>query len=90
VLAAVLAAVLALPVGLIDTAPSYGHGRSEERVGVALAGLARRPLVTTKVGLEPARDPSPLLGAAKAASRRLPAVVQQRLRGGGGERRGRR
>ncbi len=86
--AAVLAVVLALPVGLIDTAPSYGHGRSEERVGVALAGLAGRPLVTTKVGLEPVLDPSPLLRAAKAASRRLPAPVQQRLRGGGGERRG--
>jgi D-threo-aldose 1-dehydrogenase len=37
--------------GLIDTAPYYGHGRSEQRIGAALrAWQGRRPMVSTKVG----------------------------------------
>jgi aryl-alcohol dehydrogenase-like predicted oxidoreductase len=40
-------------VTLIDTAPVYGFGRSEEIVGQALAGgLRGRTLIATKVGLE--------------------------------------
>lgn len=41
-------------VDLIDTAPAYGFGRSEEIVGKALAegGLRSRVAVATKVGLE--------------------------------------
>ena len=35
----------------IDTAPSYGRGRSEEVVGRAIAGLAEPPLVFTKCGV---------------------------------------
>ena len=41
-------------VNLIDTAPAYGFGRSEEIVGRAIAygGLRSRVLIATKVGLE--------------------------------------
>jgi len=36
---------------LIDTAPYYGHGRSEQRIGLALRSWSGpRPLVSTKVG----------------------------------------
>ncbi len=41
-------------VNLIDTAPAYGFGRSEEIIGRALAdgGLRSRVVIATKVGLE--------------------------------------
>jgi aryl-alcohol dehydrogenase-like predicted oxidoreductase len=41
-------------INLIDTAPAYGFGRSEEIVGKALgdAGLRSRAVISTKVGLE--------------------------------------
>src|SRR5258707_3685346 len=41
-------------ITLIDTAPVYGFGRSEEIVGKALAGDVRREqaLIATKVGLD--------------------------------------
>ena len=41
-------------VNLIDTAPAYGFGRSEEIVGRAIAEgrLRSRVLIATKVGLE--------------------------------------
>jgi aryl-alcohol dehydrogenase-like predicted oxidoreductase len=41
-------------VTLIDTAPAYGFGRSEEIVGKALAegGRRNRVLIATKVGLD--------------------------------------
>jgi aryl-alcohol dehydrogenase-like predicted oxidoreductase len=41
-------------INLIDTAPVYGFGRSEEIVGKALAagGRRQRTLIATKVGLE--------------------------------------
>jgi aryl-alcohol dehydrogenase-like predicted oxidoreductase len=41
-------------INVIDTAPAYGFGRSEEIVGKALAegGLRSRVLIATKVGLE--------------------------------------
>lgn len=43
----------AMDVGInwIDTAPMYGHGRSEEVVGRALKGIKERPFVMTKCGL---------------------------------------
>ena len=50
---------LALGLNLIDTAPHYGSGKSERRVGVALQGVPRDSYVlATKVGrvLEPAGD----------------------------------
>jgi aryl-alcohol dehydrogenase-like predicted oxidoreductase len=40
-------------ITLIDTAPAYGFGRSEEIVGMALSGgLRSRAIIATKVGLE--------------------------------------
>src|SRR6202167_588196 len=41
-------------ITLIDTAPVYGFGKSEEIVGKALAsgGLRRRVSIATKVGLD--------------------------------------
>jgi aryl-alcohol dehydrogenase-like predicted oxidoreductase len=40
-------------ITLIDTAPVYGFGRSEEIVGTALSGgLRHRAVIATKVGLE--------------------------------------
>ena len=39
-------------VNLIDTAPVYGFGRSEEVVGQALAGRRERAVIATKAGLE--------------------------------------
>jgi aryl-alcohol dehydrogenase-like predicted oxidoreductase len=39
-------------VTLIDTAPAYGQGHSEEVVGRALAGRRDKVVVATKVGLE--------------------------------------
>ena len=40
-------------ITLIDTAPVYGFGRSEEIVGLALSGgLRERALIATKAGLE--------------------------------------
>ncbi len=40
----------------LDTAPYYGHGLSEQRIGHFLAGTGYRPAISTKVGrcLEPA------------------------------------
>src|SRR3979411_397408 len=42
-------------INLIDTAPAYGSGVSEETVGkaIAAAGLLARAVRATKVGLEP-------------------------------------
>src|ERR1039457_1017316 len=42
---------LELGVNWIDTAAAYGFGHSEEVVGRALVGLARRPYVFTKASL---------------------------------------
>src|SRR6202030_995507 len=41
-------------ITLIDTAPVYGFGRSEEIVGkaIALAGMRNRVVIATKVGLD--------------------------------------
>jgi aryl-alcohol dehydrogenase-like predicted oxidoreductase len=39
-------------VNLVDTAPVYGFGHSEEVVGKALAGRRGRAVIATKVGLE--------------------------------------
>jgi aryl-alcohol dehydrogenase-like predicted oxidoreductase len=47
-----LHAALDCGINLIDTAPAYGFGRSEEIVGKALAGRRDRALIATKAGLE--------------------------------------
>lgn len=41
---------LDLGINWVDTAPSYGLGRSEEIVGRAIQGLAERPFIATKCG----------------------------------------
>src|SRR5579862_7062550 len=53
-------------ITLIDTAPVYGFGRSEEIVGKALAegGRRKRVLIATKVGLD-WRDGKPFRNASK-------------------------
>jgi D-threo-aldose 1-dehydrogenase len=44
-------AALRAGVGYLDTAPFYGHGRSEQRIGEALRGWSGpRPMLSTKVG----------------------------------------
>ena len=51
-------------VRLFDTAPLYGHGLSERRIGAALRARPREDYVlATKVGrrLVPGRDPEPQL-----------------------------
>src|SRR5882757_2346039 len=54
-------------INLIDTAPVYGFGRSEEIVGKALAigGRRKSALIATKVGLDWA-DGKPFRNASKA------------------------
>src|SRR5471030_2069876 len=56
-------------INLIDTAPVYGFGRSEELVGKALAGgRSQRALIATKVGLD-WRDGKPFRNSAAARLR---------------------
>jgi aryl-alcohol dehydrogenase-like predicted oxidoreductase len=43
---------LDLGINLIDTAPAYSQGRSEEIVGRALEGRRDRAVIATKVALE--------------------------------------
>lgn len=45
-----LSRALALGISYLDTAPHYGFGLSEARIGHLLAELPARPLVSTKVG----------------------------------------
>jgi len=54
-------------INLIDTAPVYGFGRSEEIVGKALAvgGRRKRAFIATKVGLD-WKDGKPVRNACKA------------------------
>lgn len=53
---ATLSAASAAGLSYIDTAPYYGHGLSEMRVGDHVRASPKRPLISTKVGrrLEPA------------------------------------
>jgi aryl-alcohol dehydrogenase-like predicted oxidoreductase len=65
-------------VTLIDTAPVYGFGHSEEIVGKALArdGLRNRVALATKTGLE-WRDGQPLRNASR---KRIFAEIEESLR----------
>ena len=65
-------------VTLIDTAPVYGFGRSEEIVGKALAegGRRNRVLIATKVGLD-WKDGKPFRNASKT---RIRAEIEESLR----------
>jgi aryl-alcohol dehydrogenase-like predicted oxidoreductase len=67
-------------INLIDTAPVYGFGRSEEVVGKALAGGRRqRALIATKVGLD-WRDGKPFRNSSPARLRRELEDSLRRLR----------
>src|SRR6202050_1334243 len=65
-------------INLIDTAPVYGFGRSEEIVGKALAmdGRRKRALIATKTGLD-WKDGKPFRNARKA---RIVEEVEDSLR----------
>jgi D-threo-aldose 1-dehydrogenase len=56
---AALQAAAAGGVTFYDTAPYYGHGLSEARLGRFLASLSARPLLSTKVGRSLAHGESP-------------------------------
>lgn len=60
-----------------DTAPSYGAGRSEERLGAFLAGREGVEAITTKVGLAPKPGPAALRAVVK---RLLPSGLRERAR----------
>src|ERR1700729_3045456 len=49
---ATIRAALHQGINLIDTAPAYGSGVSEEIVGAALAGVRGQAVIATKTGLE--------------------------------------
>jgi aryl-alcohol dehydrogenase-like predicted oxidoreductase len=49
---ATIHAALAQGINLIDTAPAYGFGVSEEIVGAALDGVRTQAVIATKTGLE--------------------------------------
>jgi aryl-alcohol dehydrogenase-like predicted oxidoreductase len=49
---ATIHAALEQGITLIDTAPVYGFGVSEEIVGAALEGIRSRAVIATKTGLE--------------------------------------
>src|ERR1700728_4833302 len=49
---ATMRAALHQGINLIDTAPAYGFGVSEEIVGEALEGVRTQAVIATKVGLE--------------------------------------
>lgn len=49
--AAAVHAALAHGINLIDTAPVYGHGKSEEIVGMAIKGRRDQVVLATKCGL---------------------------------------
>ena len=69
---ATIRAALDHGINVIDTAPVYGFGRSEEIVGKAIAegGLRARVLIATKTGLEWNDGKVSATRAARASSRR--------------------
>jgi aryl-alcohol dehydrogenase-like predicted oxidoreductase len=73
---ATIRAALDQGINLIDTAPVYGFGVSEEIVGRALVGLRARTIIATKVGLE-WRDGKVYRNAARD---RIKAEIDQSLR----------
>lgn len=66
-------------INLIDTAPVYGFGHSEELVGKALAGLRERVALATKVALD-WDDSGPFRNASAARIRREIEDSLRRLR----------
>jgi aryl-alcohol dehydrogenase-like predicted oxidoreductase len=64
-------------ITLIDTAPAYGQGHSEEVVGRALEGRRDAAFIATKVGLEWDEQGTP---HRNASARRIQAEVEDSLR----------
>lgn len=56
-------------IGWIDTAPIYGHGRSEQVVGKALKQTSHKPIIATKCGL-----------IADSNSERIPCLKAESIR----------
>jgi aryl-alcohol dehydrogenase-like predicted oxidoreductase len=63
---ATIQAALDRGINIIDTAPAYGFGRSEEIVGRAIAGVRARPrvIIATKTGID-WRDGKPFRNASR-------------------------
>jgi aryl-alcohol dehydrogenase-like predicted oxidoreductase len=75
--AATIRRALDAGITLIDTAPAYGQGHSEEVVGRALDGCRERAIIATKVGLEWDEHGTP---HRNASARRIRAEVEDSLR----------
>src|SRR5262245_59513164 len=77
-----ICAALDRGITLIDTAPVYGQGRSEEIVGKALQRSGRRDavVVATKVGLAWDRDGQPVRDASPSRIRKELTDSLRRLR----------
>ncbi len=75
-----VARAVELGVNWIDTAPVYGHGHSEEVVGLALRKCMRRPLIATKCGRH-WNDNGNIYGRLRAASVREEADASLRRLG---------
>ncbi|ATU71664.1 aldo/keto reductase [Komagataeibacter rhaeticus] len=71
---------LDLGITLIDTAPVYGFGHSEEIVGQAVAGRRDRVAIATKVGLDWNADHKPFRNTSAARIRREIEDSLRRLR----------
>ena len=69
---ATIRAALDHGINVIDTAPAYGFGRSEEIVGKAIADgrLRTRVLIATKTGLEWMTEEYPAMQAGRGSCRR--------------------
>ncbi|NVN11987.1 aldo/keto reductase [Nguyenibacter vanlangensis] len=76
---ATIHAALDLGINLIDTAPVYGFGHSEEIVGQALAGRRDAVAIATKAGLD-WKDGKPFRNAAPARIRQEIEDSLRRLR----------
>lgn len=71
---------LDLGITLVDTAPVYGFGHSEEIVGQALAGRRDRVAIATKVGLDWKDDHKPFRNSSPARIRKEIEDSLRRLR----------
>lgn len=76
-----LASAWAAGVRRYDTAPSYGGGLSEVRLGAFLRDRSDSVVVTTKAGLVAPAGPADVRRLAKQAAGLLPEGLRQRLRG---------
>jgi myo-inositol catabolism protein IolS len=69
--AATIHAALDAGISLIDTAPGYGDGLSEEIVGRALVGHRDRALIATKIGASSLESPGGIIASCENSLRRL-------------------